>query len=96
MSVFLADVNTVENTKVNSVIRQACLSIGPEQESTPRAYRWLGSQSTPPVILERLSMFPFLHTDKVVPEKRFEEMGYAKHQSVCCNLFFSIDITLIP
>jgi len=89
MGGFLADVNTVENTKVNSIIiHQAYLSIGLWKESIPRAYRWLGSQFTFPVIIEHLSKYPFLHTDKVVLEKRFEEMGYTKHQSVCCNFFF--------
>jgi len=66
MGGFLADVNTVENTKVNSIIHQAYPSIGLWKESIPRAYRWLGSQFTFPVIIEHLSKYPFLHTDKAV------------------------------
>jgi len=94
---FLADINTVENTKGNSIIRNAYLSIGTQNANAiPKPYKWLQDFPAVSVILHQLSRYPFLHTDKVVTERRFEEMGYTKYQSVCCHFLFSIDIMLIP
>ena len=64
MSGFLADINTVENTKGNSIIHNAYLSIGIQKaDAIPKPYKWLQGVSALSVILHQLSRYPFLHTN---------------------------------
>jgi hypothetical protein len=91
---FTGDLNKPETIMPDSTIRTATLTSHGSNRSAKKAYKWLSGNPAVPVILDRLSKFPFLHAARLIPEKRFEEMGYVRQQSVCC-MSFSIDLALI-
>ena len=77
----------------DSPIRIATLTSLGSNRTPKKAYKWLADTPEVPVILNRLSKYPFLHTEKLIPERRFEDMGYVRQRSVCC-VSFSIDLAL--
>lgn len=91
---FTKELNAVETTMPDSTIRKAALASLGSSRTKQRAYKWLSGVPVLQPILERLSKFPFLHAERLIPEKRFEEMGYGQRQSVCC-IPVSIDLVLI-
>jgi len=90
---FVADLNKIDTTMPDTTIRIAALSLE-DEKSAKKAYKWLSGLPEAKPIIKQLSKYPFLHTAKLIPEKRIEEMGYVKQQSVWC-ISFSIDLVLI-
>lgn len=81
---FTAELNVVESIMADSTIRIASLTSLGSGLVMKKAYRWLPGSPGIPAILERLSKYPFLHADKLIAERRFEEMGYVQQRTVCC------------
>lgn len=94
LSRFIVDLNDIGTTMANSVIRIAALSALRTHQADKRAYKWLAEDPHVPLIMNRLSKYPFLHTSRLINEKRLEEMSYMRQRSVCC-ISFCIDLMLI-
>jgi len=91
---FTWDLNKPDLILPDSTIRIATLTSLGSERPKKKAYKWLSGAPAVPQILHQLSKFPFLHEEKLISEKRFEEMGYVRQRSVCC-VSFSIDLVLI-
>ena len=91
---FTEELNKLETIMPDSTIRIAALTSLGSDRPKKKAYKWLSRNPAVPVIFNRLAKFPFLHTPKLISERRLEDMGYVRQQSVCC-ISFSIDVALI-
>jgi hypothetical protein len=72
----------------NSAIRKMVLWMQGPKQANPGYYRWVSEHEPAKHIMKRLSKYSFLHSDKVIPLKRFETISYTKNYSVCCIFIF--------
>ena len=73
---FTRDLNKVELMMADSTIRKAALTSLRSNPSKQKAFKWLTGTAGVPVAINQLARYLFMHSGKMIPEKRFEIMGY--------------------